>query len=77
MLVDLWLKALKSKFGLSVTTDNRMLLRQHLYKARAEAGNPDLDSIVLVLPEPQDQIWMVHRNAGGIGTNHQSHIEPL
>lgn len=76
MLVDLWLRALRAKIGITVTTDNRMLLRQHLYKARMEANNPDLESLVLTLAG-ENEIWLVHKDAGGIGTNHQGHIEPL
>ena len=75
-LVDLWLRALKSEFGLAITTDNRMLLRQHLYRARAESGNADLDQLVMVLPEEPDQIWLVRRE-NSLGANHQGHVEPL
>ena len=77
MLVDLWLKALRSEFGLAIETDNRMLLRQHLYRARSEANRPELDSIVLMLPEQSNQIWLVHKHASGVGANHQGHVEPL
>lgn len=77
MLVDYWLLALRSKDGVLIETDNRMLLRQHLYRARAEANNPDLESIVLVLPEQSNQIWLVHKHADSLGANHQGHIEPL
>ena len=77
MLGDLWLKALRSKNGVLIETDNRMLLRQHLYRARAELNNPELDSIVIVLPEQANQIWLVHKDASSLGTNHQGHIEPL
>ena len=77
MLVDLWLKALHSRDGVVIETDNRMLLRQHLYRARAEANNPELESIVLVLPEQANQIWLVHKHASGVGANHKGHIEPL
>jgi len=77
MLVDLWLKALRAKYGLVVTTDNRMLLRQHLYRARMEANNPSLESIAMVLPEKADEIWLVHRDADGIGANHKGNVEPL
>jgi len=77
MLLDLWLAALKSRFGIAIKTDNRMLLRQHLYKARIEANNPGLESIVMILPEQADEIWLVHKDADGIGANHKGHVEPL
>jgi hypothetical protein len=76
MLDDIWLRALKSEFGLCITVDNRVLLRQHLYRARAESGNPELDSMVIVLPEQSDQLWLVHRESS-FGTNNQSNVEPL
>jgi len=41
-----------------------------------EANNPDLESLVLTLAG-ENEIWLVHKDAGGIGTNHQGHIEPL
>jgi len=76
-LIDLWIAAANAKLGISITTDDRMLLRQHLYRARMEATNrADLDDIVMVLPEQADQIWLVHRE-GSLGTNNQSNFEPL
>lgn len=77
MLLDYWLQALDAEIGIAITTDNRALLRQHLYRARAEADNPDLDNIVILLPEAEDQIWLVHRHADGIGTNHQGYLKPV
>ena len=77
MLVDLWLAALKAEYGIAVTTDNRAVLRQHLYKARAEANNPDFDSITILLSSREDELWLVHKDADGLGTNNQGNIEPL
>lgn len=77
MLLDLWLAAYNSKVGIAITTDNRTLLRQHLYRARAEARNPDLDTVTMILPEKEDEIWLVHKDADSPGANHQGNIEPL
>jgi hypothetical protein len=77
MLLDLWIAALRSQCGVAIKTDNRMLLRQHLYKARLEARNPDLEAIVMILPEADDEIWLVHKHANSIGANHQGNVEPL
>jgi hypothetical protein len=77
MLLDLWLTALKSKYGVSIQTDNRLLLRQHLYKARMEASKPELESIVMMLPEQSDELWLVHKHADSAGTNNEGDLESL
>jgi DNA-binding phage protein len=63
MLLELWLAALRAEVGIAIPTDNRALLRQHLYKARAEAKNPELEQIVMIMPEQEDEIWLVHKDA--------------
>jgi hypothetical protein len=73
MLIELWLAALKAKVGIAIPTDNRAVLRQHLYKARAEADNPELEDIVMILPEREDEIWLVHKDADGIGADNQDY----
>jgi DNA-binding phage protein len=73
MLLDLWLAALRSAKGIAIQNDNRALLRQHLYKARAEANNPDFDAIVIIMPEKEDELWLVHKDADGIGTNNEGY----
>ena len=73
MLVDLWLAALNATLGIKIVTDDRALMRQHLYKARAESKNPSLDDLVMILPEKEDEIWLVHKDADGIGANHQGY----
>jgi len=77
MLVDLWLRAFKAEIGIAITTDNRAVLRQHLYRARVEANNPDLDTMVMLLSAKEDELWIVHRDADGLGANNQGNIEPL
>ena len=77
MLIDYWQQAFDAEIGVCIETDNRALLRQHLYRARAEADKPEFDNIVVVLPEQEDQIWLVHRDAGGLGADNKSHLKPL
>jgi len=73
MLLDLWLDALKADIGICIVTDNRGVLRQHLYKARIEADNPDLDNLTMLMPEQDDEIWLVHKDADGLGTDHKGY----
>jgi len=72
-LIDLWRQARDADIGVVITTDNRGLLRQHLYRARAEAGDESLEDIVVVLPDKEDEIWLVHKDADGAGTNNQGY----
>jgi DNA-binding phage protein len=64
MLEDLWAAALKSEVGIAISTDDRSLLRHHLYKARSEANNPESEEIVMVLPQKEDEIWLVKKSTG-------------
>jgi hypothetical protein len=75
MLLYLWIEALNSKVGISIQTDNRTILRQHLYRARAEAKDPKLDSITMILPEKEDEIWLVHKDADSNGADNEGHNE--
>jgi hypothetical protein len=73
MLLEFWEAALKSAVGIAIQTDNRNTLRNHLYKARAEANNPELDQVVMILPEREDELWLVRKDADGIGANNQDY----
>lgn len=75
MLLDLWERAYKSELGIAITTDRRKLLRQHLYRARM--GQDKYEDIVAVLPEKEDELWLVHRHAGGFGAGHQGNTKPI
>lgn len=77
MLLDLWYSALKAKLGIAIETDNRAILRQHLYRARAEANKPELESIVMIIPEKEDEIWLVQRHADSPRAHYEGDIEPL
>jgi hypothetical protein len=77
MLIELWESALKSEVGIAIQTDNRNVLRNHLYKARAEANRPELDAVVMILPEREDELWLVRKDADGIGTNNEDNTKSL
>ena len=55
MIYSLWTRALSSPVGIAVTTDDRVLLRQQLYRARPN------DDFSLAFPEKEDEIWIVRR----------------
>jgi len=77
MLVGIWLAAVNAEVGVAVPTDNRQLLRQHLYRARAEAKDPALDDIVIILPDNETEIWLVHKDADSGGTDNEGDLKPL
>jgi len=77
VLVNLWQAAVDDDVGIAVPTDNRNLLRQHLYRARAEARNPEFDDIVLIMPNNETEIWLVHKDADSRGTDNESDAEPV
>ena len=73
MLLELWFAALRSETGIAIPTDNRSLLRQHLYRARAEANKPELDDLVILLPDIEGELWLVHKDADSPGTDNQGY----
>jgi DNA-binding phage protein len=77
MLLEIWQAAVDAEVGVSVPTDNRQLLRQHLYRARAEANNPEFDDIVIILPANETEIWLVHKDADSGGADNEGDFKPL
>jgi hypothetical protein len=73
MLLEFWIQALHSDVGIAIPTDNRALLRQHLYRARAEANRPELDDVVMILPDNESEIWLVRKDADSPGTDNQGY----
>ena len=63
MLIKFWEAAYNAEVGIAIPTDNRGLLRQHLYRARAEVRDPRFDEIVMLMPEDESEIWLVHKDA--------------
>lgn len=60
-LVSYLYQALVSKYGIIVETDNLPILRARLYKARAEAQDPDLARLQL-RPDPVSPntlLWII------------------
>lgn len=60
--LSLWHRALGTRVGLCISTNDRQLLRMQLYRARAEAQDPNLDRVVIFFPDPDDQIWLVRKD---------------
>ena len=60
--LDFWYEALAAEFGIVIATSDPEALRQRLYKARRESGDPDLDSLsVRISPLlPNEEIWIVN-----------------
>jgi hypothetical protein len=55
-------EALSSPLGKVITTSDREALRQHYYKARREANDPELDVLSFVpSPTNPDELWIVRR----------------
>ena len=62
MLLDLWLQALNLPVGLAIVSNDRALLRQQLYRVRAEVKNIELDRLTIIHPEKEDELWIVHKD---------------
>jgi DNA-binding phage protein len=76
-LCALWQAAVDSEVGIGIQTDDRGLLRQHLYRARSLADNPAFEQITMVLPEKENEIWLVKKNANSSGTTNKSNLKPV
>lgn len=60
-LMEYLYRALASKYGIEVETDNLPLLRARLYKARADAMDPDLIRLQF-RPDPGNldtRLWII------------------
>lgn len=77
MLLELWEAALRVAVGIAVKTDNRKILQQHLYRARAEANDPRFEHLTITLPDNEDELWLVHKDADSDRTIDEGDIEPL
>jgi hypothetical protein len=77
MLLDIWEAALKAKVGIAVPTNNRKVLQQHLYRARAEANDPKFEEIVIIMPEKEDELWLVHKDADSPSPGNEGNIKSL
>ena len=63
--LEYWFIALREPVGLILYTDNRQLLMNRLYAARAEyakGGNQELDELALcVSPTSDQELWIVRK----------------
>ena len=55
MIDSLWTRALSHPIGIAVTTNDRTLLRQQLYRARPS------EDFSIAFPEKEDELWIVRR----------------
>lgn len=62
-LLELWFSALNEPVGIIVTSTNRPLLIQKLYKARAEYSDPEVLAGLSICTSPttDTEIWIVHK----------------
>lgn len=74
-LLSLWAMAAAAKLGIRISTDDPGLLRQQLYKARAESGG--YKDLGIVLPAIEGQLWIIHSDADERGTFDQIHPQPV
>jgi len=63
VLLEYWQKALTLETGLAIETDDRVLLRQQLYRARGEAADPELEQLVIIFPMAENKLWIVRKDA--------------
>ncbi len=62
--LELLYQACASAFGIVVWTDDALKLRQRLYVARRESGDPLFDSLSFVTsPTNPENLWIVKRHA--------------
>jgi len=58
--LEAWYEALASKLGIVISVDDPQLFIQRMYKARKEAGDPQLDGLsILASPINPAEIWVL------------------
>lgn len=55
-------RALEHEIGITVEVNNPKALRDELYKARDQAGNPALEEIIMFLPEGREEVFICRRS---------------
>lgn len=70
-LLDFWYAALASeKAGIAISTNDRRLLREQLYRVRSEAGDPKLEALGIAWPDVDGELWIVKKDClDGLGSN--------
>lgn len=56
-LLDYWQTAADEPLGLRILTPDQALLRQQLYRARAEVEG--FEDITIMIPEGKEEVWLV------------------
>jgi len=74
-LLSLWAMAEAAQFGIRIKTDDPGLLRQQLYKVRAESGA--YKDLGIIIPSTEGQLWLVHADADERGRFDTIHRQPL
>lgn len=60
-LINYWYQALESPIGIIIETDDRNLLRQHLWLARRKAFDPELENLQLSYSHNPNEVWIWHK----------------
>lgn len=61
--LELWYRALREPIGIKVFTNDAQRLKMRLYKARAEADDPDLMQLMIQTSplNPTGEVWITHQ----------------
>ena len=64
-LLEYWYRALHEPLGVKFATNDVRKARAHLYKARADARDPELDQLALVVSpvSPETEIFIMRKDA--------------
>lgn len=62
-LLGEWYRALQSDIGIILNTDDRRLLRDQLYRARADSCDEDLKQLTIAFVENPNEVWIVWKDA--------------
>lgn len=63
-LLDLWYAVLELDvgIGISISSEDKELLRQQLYRTRSESGDEKLNQLAILTPEGKNELWIVRRD---------------
>lgn len=60
--LEYWYQALRSKYGLRLSSTTVEATRVKLYAARRESGDPALDALVIIRPAATPgELWIIHK----------------
>lgn len=60
ILLAIWLRAMEAEIGIGVTVTEgeRRWFVNNLYRVRQEAGQPELEDVILFQPPKEDEIFL-------------------